>query len=304
MATTQTKDVAGVGVFPRNPGTGRRVLQAVARFMRRKPLGAFGAIMLLALVLVAALANVLAPYDPISQNQSVALQGPSSSHWAGTDQFGRDVLSRLLHGARISLYVGVGATLLTLIPATMLGIFTAYVGGTTDYMIQRIVDAVQAIPGLILLIAIVTVLGSSLINIIVALAFGGAIVESRVMRGATMQISRSDYVQAARLLGATDIRIMLQHILPNIMPPIIVLASLGFGQVILAEASLSFLGFGIQPPAASWGNMLAAEGRRYMYAAPWLLWGPAVALSLVVFGVNMFGDAVRDVLDPRLRGVG
>jgi len=304
MATTQTKDVAGVGVFPRSPGAGRRVLQALARFMRRKPLGAFGAIMLLALVLVAALANVLSPYDPISQNQSVALQGPSSSHWAGTDQFGRDVLSRLLHGARISLYVGVGATLLTLIPATMLGIFTAYVGGTTDYMIQRIVDAVQAIPGLILLIAIVTVLGSSLINIIVALAFGGAIVESRVMRGATMQISRSDYVQAARLLGATDIRIMLQHILPNIMPPIIVLASLGFGQVILAEASLSFLGFGIQPPAASWGNMLAAEGRRYMYAAPWLLWGPAVALSLVVFGVNMFGDAVRDVLDPRLRGVG
>ncbi|MDA1001799.1 MAG: ABC transporter permease [Chloroflexi bacterium] len=302
MATTQTQRIPGEGVFADEPSLAQRVLSASTKFVRRKPLGAFGALMMTVLILVAVFANVLAPYDPVSQNQSVALQGPSASHLAGTDQFGRDVMSRLIHGARVSLYVGVGATLLTLIPATLLGIFTAYVGGTTDYLIQRVVDAVQAIPGLILLIAIVTVLGSNLINIIIALSFGGILTNSRVMRGATMQIARSDYVEAARLLGAKDVRVMLQHILPNIMPPIIVLASLGFGNYILAEASLSFLGFGIQPPAASWGNMLSSEGRRYMYAAPWLLWGPAIALSLVVFGMNMFGDALRDVLDPRLRG--
>ncbi|MBM3139515.1 MAG: ABC transporter permease [Candidatus Rokubacteria bacterium] len=303
MTTISREAPSPVSLVPARPGAGRRAWTTARRFVRRKPLGAFGAAVILILIVVAVFAEVLAPADPIAQNQREALLGPSAKHLAGTDQFGRDVMSRLIHGARISLYVGVGATLLTLVPATVLGILSAYVGGAFDYLFQRVVDAIQAVPGLILLIAIVVVLGSNLFNIIVALSFGGAIVDSRVMRGATMQVSKADYVSAARVLGATDVRIMFQHILPNIMPPIIVLASLGFGQFILAEASLSFLGFGIQPPAPSWGNMLASEGRRYMYAAPWLLWAPAAALSLVVFGMNMFGDALRDVLDPRLRGV-
>jgi peptide/nickel transport system permease protein len=200
--------------------------------------------------------------------------------------------------------VGVGAVVLALVPATIIGVLSAYIGGAFDYMVGRVVDAVQAIPGLILLIAIMVVLGGSITNVIIALAIPSMISDSRVTRGATMQVSRAEYVTAARALGATDLRLMSRHILPNITSPIIVIASLSFGQFILAEATLSFLGFGIQAPAPSWGNMLSAEGRAYMFAAPWLLWGPAIALSLVVFGANMFGDALRDVLDPRLKGTG
>ena len=167
-----------------------------------------------------------------------------------------------------------------------------------------VVDAVQAIPGIILLIVIMTVLGVSLSHIVITLAIPAAISESRVMRSATVQINSSEYVSAARALGATDLRIMFQHILPNIVSPIIVVASLGFGRFILAESTLSFLGYGVPPPQPSWGGMLASEGRRYMFAAPHMFIAPAIALSSVVFGVNMFGDAMRDILDPRLRGSG
>lgn len=277
-------------------------VRAVTRLIRRQPLGAFGAVIIVGLVIVAVLADVLAPADPIAQAQRSALLSPSAQHLAGTDQFGRDIFSRLIYGARVSLYVGIGAVVLALVPATIVGILSAYFGGVFDYLVQRVVDAVQAIPGLILLIVIMTVLGVSLSHIIIALALPASISESRVMRSATIQIAGSEYVAAARALGATDLRVMFRHILPNIVSPIIVVASLGFGRFILAESSLSFLGYGIVPPAPSWGGMLAAEGRAYMFAAPWLLWAPAVALSLVVFGANMFGDALRDELDPRLRG--
>ena len=272
------------------------------RFVRRQPLGTFGLVVIAVLVIVAALANVIAPYDPLAQAQRSALMTPGTGHLAGTDQFGRDVLSRLIYGARVSLYVGIGAVLFAVVPATIIGILSAYFGGWFEYLVQRIVDAVQAVPGLILLIVIMSVLGVSLPHIVIALALPAAISESRIMRSATVQASRMDYVDAARALGATDVRIMFRHILPNIMSTIIIVASLGFGRFILAESTLSFLGYGIPPPAPSWGGMLAAEGRAYMFAAPWLLWAPAVALSLVVFGANMFGDALRDELDPRLRG--
>ncbi|MFA7249892.1 MAG: ABC transporter permease [Dehalococcoidia bacterium] len=278
------------------------VVGGIFRFARRQPLGTFGALVILTLVLVAAFASVIAPADPLAQAQREALMAPGAAHLAGTDQFGRDIFSRLIYGARVSLYVGIGAVLLAVIPATIVGVASAFFGGTFDYLVQRVVDAVQAIPGLILLIVIMTVLGVSLTNIVIALALPASISESRVMRSATTQIANSEYVAAARALGATDARLMFRHILPNIVSPIIVVASLGFGRFILAESTLSFLGYGILPPAPSWGGMLAAEGRAYMFAAPWLLWAPAVALSLVVFGANMFGDALRDELDPRLRG--
>ncbi len=277
------------------------VLQATKKFVRRKPLGAFGAVVLLVLVFMAVFAPLIAPYSQYAFD-SERLVGPSISNWAGTDQFGRDVLSRVIHGARISLYVGVAVTVVSLIPAVVLGIVSAYFGGWVDYLLQRFVDTIQSVPYLIMLIAIMVVLGPSLINVIIALSFRRAVVESRIMRGATMGILNQTYVDSARASGATDIRIMLQHLLPNIMPTIIVIASLGFGGVILAEASLSFLGYGVPPPTPSWGGMLAADGRAYMFAAPWMLVAPTAALALVVFGVNMFGDAMRDVLDPRLRG--
>ncbi len=285
-----------------------KTLSVTGNFLRRKPLGAFGAIITLILILTAVFADSIAQYDPLEQSQRVALVAPGADFWAGTDQFGRDMFSRLVYGARVSLFVGVGATILALFPGIWVGIMSAYFGGLFDYIVQRVVDSVQAIPGIILLIAIMVVLSArfpdvpSQVMVVIALALPRAISSSRVMRGSTMQISNSEYVTAARALGASDSRIMARHILPNIVSPIIVMASLGFGEFILAEATLSFLGFGVQAPAPSWGSMLSAEGRAYMFAAPWLLWGPAIALSLVVFGANMFGDALRDVLDPRLRG--
>jgi len=254
------------------------------------------------LVIIAVFADMIVPYDPMEHDAAVPLAGPSITHPAGTDQFGRDVLSRIILGARTSLYVGVAVTLFSIVPAVMLGMISAYFGGWVDYLIQRVVDTIQSIPYLILLIAIMVVLGPSLINVIFALTFRRSIIESRLMRGATLGILNQTYVDAARSTGATDARIIVRHLLPNIMPTVIVIASIGFGGVILAEASLSFLGYGVPPPMPSWGGMLAADGRAYMYAAPWMLVAPTTALALTVFGVNMFGDALRDVLDPRLRG--
>ncbi len=273
-----------------------------ASFTRRKPLGAFGGGVMVVLVVMAVFADIIVPYDPLAHDASVALTAPSASHVAGTDQFGRDIFSRIVLGARTSLYVGVAVTVFSIVPAVALGMISAYFGGWVDYGLQRIVDTIQSVPYLILLIAIMVVLGPSLLNVILALTFRRAIVESRVMRGATMGILNQTYVDAARAIGATNGRIMVRHLVPNIMPTVIVIASIGFGGVILAEASLSFLGYGVPPPTPSWGGMLAADGRAYMYAAPWMLIAPTVALAVTVFGVNMFGDALRDVLDPRLRG--
>jgi len=302
MSTGQTVVGGPVAAPFQPPSLARRALDGVRDFSRRKPLGAFGAGVLVILVLLAAFAELAAPYDPISHDASVELQSPSFAHPAGTDQFGRDVFSRVIFGARTSLYVGVFVTLAAVVPAIALGMVSAYFGGWIDYLLQRVVDTIQSVPYLIMLIAIMVVLGPSLVNVVIALSFRRAIVESRVMRGATMAILNQTFIEAARASGATDLRIMVRHLVPNIMPTVIVIGSIGFGGVILAEASLSFLGYGVPPPTPSWGGMLAADGRAYMYAAPWMIIAPTVALALVVFGVNMFGDALRDVLDPRLRG--
>ena len=274
----------------------------VWRFSRRKPLGAFGGIVLILLIITAFVAEVIAPYGPLLQNTGAALEPPSLQHLAGTDQFGRDMFSRLIFGARTSLTVSVSVTILVTIPSVTLGIIMGYYRGWVDLVLQRVVDAVQAVPGLILLITIVSILGPGLWNVIFALAIPASITSSRLKRAATLQISGRDYVLAARSLGATTPHIMWWYILPNIMATVIVVMSLGFGGYILAESTLSFLGYGIPPPAPSWGGMLASEGRRYMYSAAHMFVAPALALSMVVFGVNMFGDAMRDVLDPRLRG--
>lgn len=273
-------------------------------FARAKPLGAIGAVILTVMVVMAVFAPVLEPYNPIATSQREALQSPGAGHLLGTDQFGRDILSRVIRGARISLYVGLGATLAAVTMAMIIGVVSAYFGGVTDYFIQRLVDAVQAVPGLILLISVLVILGPSITNVVLALAFRSSITTSRIVRGATLGVLTNPYVEAAKVVGARDLRVMLQHVVPNIIPPVIIVATVQFGGAILAEASLSFLGYGVPPPTPTWGGMMSAEGRVYMIAAPWVLIGPAVALSLVVFSVNIFGDALRDRLDPRLRGGG
>jgi peptide/nickel transport system permease protein len=273
-------------------------------FAHRKPLGAFGLFVLVVLVSTAALADVISPYGQLQQNTGAPLSPPSWQHLFGTDQFGRDMFTRIVYGSRISLAVAVGATTMAIIPATFIGMTCAYFRGPVDLVLQRVVDAVQAIPGLILLITIVSILGSGLQPVIFALAIPSMFTGSRLQRAASLQVTGKDYVLAARSLGASHLHIMTRYVLPNIMAPIIIVVSLGFGGYILAESTLSFLGYGVPPPAPSWGGMLASDGRRYMYVAPHMFLGPAIALSVVVFGMNMLGDAMRDVLDPRLRGSG
>ncbi len=307
-----TEPLSTGGVAPvafREPGPIARSWDAVFSFTRRKPLGAFGGAIVVLLVAVAIGAPVFAPYAPLENNQAVALKGPSLAsidgtfpHLAGTDQFGRDVFSRVVYGAQTSLYIGVLVTVVSTIPALALGVASAFFGGWVDYFLQRFVDTVQAVPYLILLIAIMVVLGPSFINVVFALSFRRAVTESRVLRGSTLGLMNQTYIEAARATGATNGRIMLRHLVPNLVPLLIVLSSTAFAGVILSEASLSFLGYGVPPPRPSWGGMLAADGRAFMYAAPWMLIAPTLALAIVVFGVNMFGDALRDVLDPRLRG--
>lgn len=300
MATREALVIPGRG---RGRRAGRwRLLTELVAFARAKPLGALGAVVLLVIAIVAVLAQQIEPFDPIATNQREALQAPSNAHLFGTDQFGRDILSRVIRGARVSLYVGMGATLAAMILALVIGVTSAYFGGAVDYVVQRFVDAVQAVPGLILLISVLVILGPNITNVVLALAFRSSVTTSRVVRGATLAVKANPYVEAAKVLGASDGRVMVRHVVPNIVPAVIIVATAQFGTAILAEASLSFLGYGVPPPTPTWGGMMSAEGRAYMIAAPWILIAPATALSLVVFSVNMLGDALRDRLDPRLRG--
>jgi peptide/nickel transport system permease protein len=222
----------------------------------------------------------------------------------GTDNLGRDVFSRVVYGARISVTVGFGAVLISSLLAAAIGITSGYFGGRYDMLVQRVVDAWQSFPYLVVILSIMAVLGPGLLNTILALGFLGAVGASRVIRGATISVVQNTYVEAARAVGAGHLRIMARYILPNVAATIIVLATIGLGAFILAESALSFLGFGVPPPYPSWGGMLSGSGRSFFYTAPWMAVWPGAAISLAVFGFNMLGDALRDVLDPRLRGTG
>ncbi len=274
------------------------------RLARAKPLGTAGAALVLLMLLMALAAPFLAPYDPNAMSMGERLAGPSGRHLLGTDSFGRDVFSRILYGAQVSLYVGVLATTLGTICGAFWGLVSAYLGGLADDLIQRLMDILLALPQLVLAIALVAALGASVNNVVIALAIVLMPSGNRVVRSAALAEKERQYVEAARCIGCGHGRILLVHLLPNVTAPIIVLASVVLGIAILTEASLSFLGLGPPPPAATWGSMLALEGQKYFEEAPGLALFPGVAISLAVLGINFLGDALRDLWDPRLRGRG
>jgi peptide/nickel transport system permease protein len=272
------------------------------RLVKEKPLGAFGGVLVLVLMLCAIFAHWIAPYPYDETNVRQRLKPPGAQFYLGTDNLGRDVFSRIIYGARISVTVGFGAVALSILLATILGVTSGYFGGKVDVFVQRIVDAAMAFPPLVILLSIMAVLGPGLLNVILVLGIVPSANRSRVIRSATLAAKENQYVEAAQAVGASHLRIILLYILPNVMAPIIIVATNALGAVILVEATLSFLGFGVPPPYPSWGEMLSGSGRSYMYKAPWMAIWPGVAISLAVFGFNMLGDALRDLLDPRLRG--
>ena len=288
--------------FPARRRPGLLWLRAVLRFSRRKPLGAIGGAIVLALLVMAAFAERIAPYDYDQTIRGARMQPPSTTHWLGTDNLSRDMWSRVVYGARISVTVAFATIVLGTLFATAIGVSSGYFGGFYDTAVQRVVDAWISFPFFVILLSVMAVLGPGLLHVVLALAIVITAAGSRVVRGATLSVAQNAYVEAARAMGCGHLRILLRYIVPNVMATVIVLATIGLGGVILAEGGLSFLGFGVPPPYPSWGAMLSGSGRTYMYRAPWMAIWPGVAISLAVFGFNMLGDALRDVLDPRLRG--
>jgi peptide/nickel transport system permease protein len=274
----------------------------VADLIGKKPLGAVGAAVVLALFVLAVFADVLAPSPYNATALREAFQRPGPSHWFGTDQLGRDVLSRIIYGARVSMYAGFAATLIAVCLASLIGIPSGYFGRGIDLLLQRVVDAWMAFPGLVTIIVILALLGPGLGHLILALGISLSFPLSRTIRAATQVIREQAFIEASLAAGASHVRILRRHVLPNVLAPIIIVASNAIGVVILAEAAVSFLGYGVPPPQPSWGGMLSATGRSHMVRAPWLSIFPGLTLGLAVFGFNVLGDALRDLLDPRLRG--
>ncbi|WP_255622392.1 ABC transporter permease [Pseudonocardia sp. DSM 110487] len=275
-------------------------MNAVRQFVRAQPLGAIALVLITVFVLAAILAPWLAPHDPLEQFRRDILSEPSAQFPLGTDDLGRDVLSRAIHGASTSLLVGVATTAASLVLGTAIGVVSGYVGRAVDVVLQRVMDAVQAVPGIVLLLFIAVVLGPSVRNTVVALTVVITPSFNRIARGETLRIREERYVEAARATGAGVPRILFRHVLPNLLASVLTLGSLIFAGVIIAESALSFLGIGAPPPTPSWGAMLS-EGVRYVERAPWVILVPAALLSLAVFSFNLLGDALRDHLDPRLQ---
>jgi peptide/nickel transport system permease protein len=274
----------------------------VMRLVREKPLGTVGAVIVVILLFVGIFANFLAPYGYNDTWVGGKLEAPSTHFWMGTDNVGRDLMSRIIYGARISMFVGLGASAIGCTLNAFIGLISGYVGGKTDLIIQRFVDAWVCFPFLFLLLTFMALIGAGVVQVILVLGISGGIGGSRLMRSAVIAVKSNMYVESARAIGTPTASILLRHILPNVMAPLIIMFTMGVGSSILAEASISFLGYGIPPPTPSWGGMLSGGSRSYMLQAPWMAIFPGLALSIVVYGVNMFGDALRDLLDPRLRG--
>src|SRR5215831_14997227 len=271
----------------------------LAFYARRYILGTFGLVIMILFVLTALFADLITRYDPLTVDSARALAHPSAQHWMGTDSFGRDVWSRIIHGARISLAVGIGSTALGAFFGVIIGLTSGYLSGWVDLVFQRVTDILQSLPLLVLALVMTAALGPSLPNVIIAIAIPLIPIVARVIRANTLALREQPFVEAAKSIGMSEMRIALRHVLPNTLAPLIVLATAQLGSTILTEASLSFLGLGIPEPYPSWGRMLSESAAEYVRTAPWLVIFPGIAISLAVFGTNLFGDALRDVLDPR-----
>jgi len=285
-----------------------RFMSSLWSFTKRKPLGAIGLWITVVFIFIALFADYIIPWDPFEFHRRNPVDPPLTAHASGkmflfgTDQIGRDVFSRTLVGARVSMYVGLVTMLAAAGGGLILGVSSAYIGGKFDLIIQRFVDGIIAMPTLILAMALVAALGQSINNVILAIAIVQIPRITRVIRSAALSIKEVPYIEAARSIGATDWRVMLRHVAPNTMAPLLIVASSAVGSIIITESTLSFLGLGVDPETLTWGALVSGDSRLHFAAAPWMLLGPCIAVTLVVFGTNMFGDALRDVLDPKLRG--
>jgi len=278
------------------------LVELFIRLAKEKPLGTLGGVIVLALLVVGVFAGLLAPYGMNEIILADRLDPPSANHILGVDQLGRDLLSRIIFGARISMIVGLSGAALSALVSTIIGAMSGFIGGRFDMVVQRFVDAFMCFPPLFLYLTVMATLGPGLWQVIMVLGVLRGVHGSRVVRSAVMGVKQNVYVDATVAIGCTTPRIIVQHILPNIMAVVVVLFTIAMGHMIILEATLSFLGYGIPPPTPSWGGMLSFEGRRYMLIAPHMAVWPGLVLAIAVYGINMFGDALRDLLDPRLRG--
>ena len=276
--------------------------ERVWTFSRTKPLGAAGGLIILIMLLVAVLAPVLAPYDPYLPDYAAQFARPATDHWFRTDEFGRDVLSRIMYGARIALFVGFAASFTGCSLGGLLGVLSAYCGGTVDLLLERVMDVLLAFPQLILALAVASILGPAVPNVVIAVAIPIIPRAARVVRATALSIKENQYVEAAHGLGASHYRVVAQHLLPNVFAPYLIILTAQLGTAILAEAALSYLGLGAAEPTPSWGLMLSGSAPAYAEKAPWIGLFPGIAISLAVFGFSLFGDSLRDALDPKLRG--
>ena len=274
---------------------------ALVHFMRRYPLGAIGALIMLLFIATALFADQITSYDPTSTNPRVSLARPGEQHMLGADFMGRDVFSRIVYGARISLAVAIGATALGCLIGVSVGLLSGFFGGWVDLIVQRLIDIMQALPLLVMALIMAASLGPSLGNTIIAIAIPLVPNVARVIRSNTLALREMPFVEAARAVGMSEARIAIQHVLPNTLAPLIVLGTAQFGSAILVESALAFLGLGVPEPHPSWGRMLSESAAEYVRTAPWLVIFPGIAISMVVFGTNLLGDAIRDILDPRQR---
>lgn len=290
------------------PGTQEQILRPTTprwkkalRVARQQPLGVIGGILVVAFILLALFPALFAPYDPNKIGVGTRLAGPSMDHFMGVDPVGRDVFSRIVYGARISVLIGFGAVAVGIGAGTVIGLVTGYFGGMVDTLIQRLIDTVMTVPGLILALVIVTVAGSGVPQIIFTIGVLIIPGTARVVRGSVLSEKNNQYIEAARVIGATNSRLMFRHLLPNVMAPIIVIMSVMVGAAILIETALAFLGLGIPPPEPTWGQMLSIDGRTYMLQQPWLAIWPGLAITVIVLSLNLVGDSLRDITDPKLR---
>jgi len=298
MSDSTQIDNTNTAMKPPNPRL--KNLKVLLRRLKKNKSAVVGGLLILFFIIVAIIGPFFAPYAPDAQDIVSKLQGPSADHWLGTDHFGRDIFSRIIHGTGITLLVGFFAVALGATLGVFLGIIAGYYGGRTDSIIMRLMDILLAFPGILLALAIVTILGGSLVNVIIAVAISSIPIFARIVRGSTLSVKKLEYIDAMKALGASDARIIFKHIFPNITSPIIVQATLSIATSIISASGLSFLGLGAQPPTPEWGAMLS-DGRNYLYNAPHVAIFPGLAIVAVVLAFNMLGDGLRDALDPKTK---